>query len=159
MRKPSRSMLSHGRHCECMQRANHSGRRKVDQSQGYASTRGPRRLRVIHLTCHAFDSASACRQALDWGPRMMPRTAPIAFVVDDDLEVRSSIQGTPGWPTNNQRETGIITTAPTFRADRCSEHFHVHSTSLPLRSHIQHRLRRMRRQESRVENSATAVDI
>jgi hypothetical protein len=82
------------------------GRTKVEQSQGYASTRGLRRLRVIHFTCHAFDSASAFRHALDRGPRLMPRTAPIAFVIDDDLEVRSSIQGTPAWPTNNQRETG-----------------------------------------------------
>jgi hypothetical protein len=28
------------------------------------------------------------------------------FVIDDDLEVRSSIQGIPGWRTPNQRENG-----------------------------------------------------
>jgi hypothetical protein len=37
---------------------------------------------------------------------MTPPNAPIVFVIDDDLEVRSSIQGIPDWRTNNQRESG-----------------------------------------------------
>jgi FixJ family two-component response regulator len=49
--------------------------------------------RIVRLAGRIYDAESAIRQTSSWSSRMTFPSTPTVFVIDDDVEVRKSIQG------------------------------------------------------------------